>query len=160
MSELASSTASLSNGGGHAAEGTINQYLPPTVSKTEAGITQWLTNNPQGSGQQKFAQMMFDTAQREKDLASSKVNAVKLSRVADYKDLAQKDPQRFNIALQSHGIDPKDYAEFASNNYQVPQRIANPNGVGQDPKIASWANQHQLPYSQAEAILKARGYGG
>ena len=162
MAELAGATANLVSGGNGAAEATVHRFVPSTFSGSEAGISQWLSSEPKGAGQQAFVKQLLETAQREKELAASKVNAIKLSRVADYKDLSTKDPQRFDVSLQSHGIDPKDYAEFAGNGYKVPQHIANPLGTGgaQDPKISQWASQHQLPYEQAASILKARGYGG
>jgi hypothetical protein len=156
MAELAGATASLISGGSHPAEGIINQYLPPTLSKTEAGITQWLTSNPKGAGQQKFAQMMFDTAQREKELAFSKVNSVKLSRVADFKDLAKKDPDRFNVAMQSHGINPKDYAAFVANNYQVPSGMQQGNLTAQDEQAIQWAKANQND-PRAAKILSLHG---
>lgn len=61
-----------------------------------------------------------------------------------------------------YGVDPQDlYRKFGVNSRTTnsPQ-VPNASSVSNDPKIASWAKQNGLPYDQAQAILKRRGYGG
>lgn len=120
MGELASASASLIGGGSGAAEGTINRFVPKTLAGSAAGLAQWLTSEPHGAGQQAFVKQMMDTAQRERDLAASKLQAVKMSRVAQYSDLSTKDPAKFNAVLESHGIDPAQYADYQKNGYKAP----------------------------------------
>ncbi len=156
VAELASAVASMVSGGSHAAEGTINRFVPKTGSGVAADVEQWLTGNPKGAGQQAFVKMMLETAEREKHLAASKVNAIKLSRVADFRDLSQSDPERFNIALQSHGIDPKDYAAFQAGGYKVPSGMQAGNLSAEDEAAINWAKTNPTD-PRAAKILSLHG---
>lgn len=163
MAELASASAALISGGSHGAEATVNRFVPKTLSGSEAGIAQWLTSDPHGAGQQAFAKLMFDTAIRERAIAAGKVKQTKMSRVAQYADVEQSDPDRFNAVLSSHGLDPDEYQQFKKAGFKSapePRALQGGAGGGQDPKIIKYAADNGLDYEHASTILKGRGYGG
>lgn len=137
MAEFATSVASLIGSGSHAAEATVGRYVPHTSSGTVADIVQYLSNDPQGAGQQGFVKLMTDTAERERGLAQSKLKAVKYQRVASFGDMENRDKDRFNEILESQGVDPEEYQQFKKNGYKFPERITviSPDGkVGNIPK--------------------------
>lgn len=119
VAELATSVAGLVSGGSHAAEATVHRFVPSTYSGSEAGISQWLTSEPKGAGQQAFVKQLLETAQRERQQAVGKIHGIKMSRVAQFEDLQRQNPTAFNAVLQSKGVDPEEYAKFKAGGYKV-----------------------------------------
>lgn len=121
VAELAQATANMLSGGNGAAESTVNRYVPSSVGRDAASITQWITNKPQGAQQQAFVKQMLETGQRERTLAEQNVKQIKYQRVSQFGDLQKKDPGTFNAVLLSHDIDPGEFAAYQQNGYKLPQ---------------------------------------
>jgi hypothetical protein len=132
VAELAQATAGMLSNGNHAAESTVDRYVPKSVGRSAAELQQWITNKPQGAEQQAFVKQMLDTAARERQLAESNVKDIKFKRVAQFSDLQKKDPATFNAILESHEVDPDEYATYQSNGFKMPKASAPGSGAGND----------------------------
>lgn len=73
MRELATSVATMLSTGSQTAVTQINELVPHTMSGNAAKMQEWLTSNPHGAGQQKFAEMYLHIAQREKEIAQKQM---------------------------------------------------------------------------------------
>lgn len=114
--ELAIASANLVSGGSGAAQSTIESLVPHSVGTSAAGIEEWLTSEPQGTGQQAFVARMLETAEREKHIAQQKINGYKAEVVQQYGHLKKKDPDRFQNLVSLH---LGDDAQFADNGKYV-----------------------------------------
>jgi hypothetical protein len=132
VAELAQATAGMLSNGNHAAESTVDRYVPKSVGRSEAELAQWITNKPKGAEQQAFVKQMLDTAARERQLAESNVRDIKFKRVAQFGDLQKKDPDTFNAILQSHEVDPEEYSEYQKNGFKMPKASAPAGGGSND----------------------------
>lgn len=154
VAELAQATANMLGGGSNGAESTIARYVPNTVDRTAAGIAQWITNAPQGAGQQAFVKQMLETGQREGALAQSNVNKIKFSRVAGFGELQKKDPATFNQVLLSHDVDPDEYAAYQKSGFKTraPQTTTPAAAAGGKIKVSNGKSTYMIdPTDLADA---------
>lgn len=97
MTELAQSSAALLSGGSTTAQSQIEHLLPKTVGRSEAAIFEWFSNKPQGTNQKKFAQMLLETAARERDLAAEQIYKAQQDRLAQYHRFGKAAPEEYNL---------------------------------------------------------------
>lgn len=126
----------------------MKKLLPETAMGSASKIQEYIMNMPKGARQGEFVKRMMETVEREKDLAKDQVKRTQDKVLAGYSDLKKKDPTRWEELMQAHGLD--------ADSRKAPKE----KGHTVDSKIDGYAKQHGLSYSQAEAILKARGYSG
>lgn len=129
MTEISGSLATLI-GGGSSGEGTRHELTPYTGGRSLAELTQWLTNAPQGTGQQAFVKQMIDTAKREQGTASQAIRQAQTQRLSSHLQYLQMFPDAAKAQLQSYGIDPAD-VDFKTGQY-TPKANA-PQGAGGAP---------------------------
>jgi hypothetical protein len=112
MPEMAQSVASLISGNGGGAQAQIEHLLPKSFSRDAAGILQYLTNEPQGAGQQAFVQQMLETADRERDVATQAVQKAAAQRIGKHQVVISRNPQEAARTLQGYGyeLDPRTLA--------------------------------------------------
>lgn len=105
MPELAQSLASLISNGGQGTMAQIEHLTPKTMSGDWAKVSQWLTNEPQGAGQQAFVQNMIETAKREQAVAQQGIEQVRGQRAQKHQRILQAEPDRSRRLLNSFGWD-------------------------------------------------------
>lgn len=103
IEELAQSTSNLL-GGGAAASARIEALVPHTMFGRAQGLKEWLTNNPQGTGQEEFVKRMEETVNREKKLAETQKSQFQIEGLPAHYAFQQRNPDQFNRILRSKGI--------------------------------------------------------
>src|ERR1700694_6226746 len=107
MSEVSGSLATLI-GGGSSGEGTRRELTPYTSGRSMAELTQWLTNEPHGAGQQAFVKQMIDTATREQGTAKSAIRQAQAQRLSSHLQYLQMFPDQAKAQIESYGFDPSE----------------------------------------------------
>jgi hypothetical protein len=115
MTEMSGALATLI-GGGSSGEGTRHELTPYTGGRSLAELTQWLTNAPQGTGQQAFVKQMIDTAKREQGTASQAIRQAQAQRLSSHLQYFQMFPDAAKAQLESYGFDPAD-VDFKTGKY-------------------------------------------
>lgn len=133
MEEIALATARMLSGGSMAAQSTIKALLPKSAAGDLAKAQEYVLNMPKGAGQQAFAKRILETAERERDLAASKLQEVRYSRIAPFSDLEQDDPKMFAAVLSSKGITPEEYRAYAQAGYKLAKPKAKEDGLLKTP---------------------------
>lgn len=110
MVELAAASAAMISGGSPAMH-TIEAMTPSSVGSDWSKIQQWLTNEPAGTDQRKFVQLMLDQANREEETIKPQIRAAQLQALPNYAHLSKKDANRYRSILKSNGIDPDSVDE-------------------------------------------------
>jgi len=105
IEELAQSTARLL-GGTAAASARVEALVPHTMFGRAQSLKEWLTNNPQGQGQEEFVKRMAETVAREKEMAQDQMRQFQIEGLAAHSALKNKNPTLYNDILQSKGITP------------------------------------------------------
>jgi hypothetical protein len=100
--------------GGSQSEHGIKDLVPQTLVGDLNAIKERLTNAPQGMGQQEFVKRMYETMDRERSLAQSKLKGVQIQRARGYEDLRQRHPDRFQQILDNYGISNDEYSNKSS----------------------------------------------
>lgn len=129
MTEVSGALATLI-GGGSSGEGTRHELTPYTGGRSLAELTQWLTNAPQGTGQQAFVKQMIDTARREQATAGQAVRQAQAQRLSSHLQYLQMFPEAAKAQMQSYGFDPAD-VDFKTGRYT--QKAAVPQGAATKP---------------------------
>lgn len=161
MEELAIGLQSMLSPGGTGSVSQVEALVPHTNVGKFNSVKEWLINDPQGAGQQKFVEKMMHTVEREREVALNQVRAAQSSRLGAYGDLYKKDPDRYKRILTNYQFTPETIDE---NGQYVAQKLApgllnKSEDDAKDPKIAEWAKQHSMDYGQAAAIIEKRRAG-
>lgn len=149
--EIAISTGNLLSGGNAAAQATVQALVPSSVGTAPAKIEEWLTSDPQGTGQQEFVNRMMETAQREQFVAQENIKGIKSDVFQTYSDLADKSPQRFK-ALKDYHLGPN--AKFDAQGHYLPQQFHPPPSDPQDQAAMKWLQDN--PDDEGAAGVRAR----
>jgi len=137
IEELAQSTARLL-GGGATASARVDALVPHTLFGRAQSLKEWLSNNPQGSGQEAFVQRMEETVAREKALAQKQMRQYQIEGLAAHSSLKKRNPDLYNSILRSKGIDDsiidkngryKEPKSSESSNPSDSVKMIDPNGV-------------------------------
>ncbi len=181
IEEAAVASAALVGGGNGPAQATVQAMVPHNMASSAAGIKEWLMSEPQGANQQAFVARMMETAEREKQLATEKIKAIKGSVLQKYAHLKDRDQGRWADTMAYHfGDDAKfdkngryvsqDFKEkaegpkgdgataYAGTTKTAPMATAHP----QASAASEWAQAHRLDpdpttAAKAQEILKRLG---
>jgi hypothetical protein len=104
--ELATAVAAMISGGSPQSQHQIDMMVPDTMKGHASDIASWITGNPKGREQQKFMDMLHDTAKREKTIAINQVKNAQIQRLAAHQQLKTLAPDIYNSNLQAYDIDP------------------------------------------------------
>jgi hypothetical protein len=104
VDEFALGLARMISGTSGSSRAQVEALVPHSISGDASKLKSWLTNNPVGAGQQKFIEMMMHTVEREKDLANSQMNAVRIQRLNGHERLKKLDPSAYTRLVNSYGI--------------------------------------------------------
>lgn len=115
MTELSTSLATLI-GGGSSGEGTRHELTPYTKGRSFAGLMQWLTDEPHGTGQRAFVQQMIDTAKREQGVAQKSIRTAQAQRFSGHLPYFSLFPDAAKAQMQSFGFDPSEI-DLATGKY-------------------------------------------
>lgn len=159
MRELATSVANMLSSGSQTAVTQVNELVPHTFSGNAAKIQEWLTSNPHGAGQQKFAEMYLHIAQREKEIAQTQMLQAQFKKAnsthSKLKDL-DEDSWYHNLAVSTDiPVDKiKEMEQDPSFNgqYKAKDTKTHP----QDSEAVAWAKKNPND-PRAAAILQANG---
>lgn len=97
LDAMLSSGAATISGAGH--------LIPSSASGDLSKIQEYVSGIPKGAKQAEFVKRMAETVRREKELAKKQINTTKDKILAGYSDLKNKDSNRFESILKTHGID-------------------------------------------------------
>lgn len=172
MRELATSLASLLSNGA-ATQTQIDELVPKSAQGNADKLYEYMTGIPQGVNQQAFVQRMRDTVERERDVAKGQLLQARAGVLSGYSRLRKSNPDVWNDIAAQNGFDPQSdfddkgrYKSKAVAKTSAPSQAQGLNsaeaaGGGNskmDPKIAGYAQSHQLDYNTARNLLKNRGY--
>jgi len=151
IEELAQSTAKLL-GGSAAASARIQALVPHTWYGKAQTVKEWLTNNPQGLGQEEFVMRMAETVKREKGLAEEQKKQFQIEGLSARSGFKKRSPELYNSILRSKGIDDSSINE--KGQYNKPQ-VDNDDTLvkmqAPDGKIK------MVPKSKVAAAIRAHG---
>jgi hypothetical protein len=145
MSNIASAVAGLATNGNMVTNEKLKEILPSNVDLTTAGITQWLTSEPQGADQQKFLQRF----RREID---GETRAAR-NTLSNYQD-AQADSYIGRIPDAVHQQMRQAGQRFLDNSYYNPD---NPTGYLGGGSGANAAATKAAMTGQPPAPVKPKG---
>ena len=106
MRELATSVANLLSRGGVVANEQIDALVPNTLFGKIKDWQQWLTNEPTGTEQQAFVKNLADTVNREVGLSQQYLQSLYASRMSQFSQFKNDQPDQYNADLTAHNIDP------------------------------------------------------
>jgi len=157
MPELAQGLASLIAGGGAGAQAQIEHLTPQSLRGDWAKVAQWVTNEPQGTGQQAFVQNMIETAKREAGVASNAIQQAAMARIGKHQVLISRNPNEAKLAADRFGYD-LDPASMTIKPKGLPEPVAAAPDA-QDQAAMDWlkANQNHPKAAGVAAKLRAKG---
>ena len=157
MPELAQGLASLISGGGTGAQSQIEHLTPQSLRGDWAKVAQWVTNEPQGTGQQAFVQNMIETAKREAEVALNAIQQAAMARIGKHQVLISRNPNEAKLAADRFGYD-LDPASMTIKPKRLPEPVAAAPDA-QDQAAMDWlkANQNHPKAAGVAAKLRAKG---
>jgi hypothetical protein len=129
IEELAIGMNSLLSGSNTGAQQQVAALVPKTAIGNASKMYEFLSGQPQGTNQQEFVKRMLGTIEREKQTAENQIKITRMSRIAQYNDVAEKDPIGFADVLRSWEIEPEEYAAWKKNGYKQPDVARQGNAV-------------------------------
>lgn len=172
--EAAMAAAALVSGGTGAAQATVDALVPHTFGGDVAkNVEYWLSQKPEPADQQKFVDLMMETAEREKHLANEKLKGYRADTL-NFKGETIKGTPEWESRFKRY-VGPN--AQYDSNGAYAMQPFVPKTQPGTpesgtaiaaptpalDPKIAQFAKDNGLEYGQAYSIIenrKRRANGG
>ncbi|WP_242394857.1 hypothetical protein [Anaeromyxobacter oryzisoli] len=103
MRETAAALAGLISNGGQPAQSLIEELSPRTGSSKVADIVQWITAHPQDAGQQAFAKLYLESANREAEAAQEALNQGVSARFGKHQRVVYGNPEEARRTLEPYG---------------------------------------------------------
>lgn len=153
MEELAQSVGKML-GGNATASARIEGLVPHTLMGRAQSLKEFLSGNPQGQEQQAFVKRLEETVDREMELANDQKKQFQVEAAGAYSALKNKDPERYNQSLQSHGIsldDIDDKGRYVGRNKKISSDLSS----NQVKIIAPNGKIKLVPKSDLEELLAA-----
>ena len=101
-------------------EQMIKDIIPASAQGSIAGVRNWISNDPQGTDQQRFLQRGGQTIQAEATIAGNQIKATQYQRLTQFKgrlDAMQADPSAYTALdanAKAYGIDPDDHEAWVA----------------------------------------------
>lgn len=150
IAELATSTAALL-ANGTPGEHAIAALMPKGRGMKTAELTEWLTNNPQGAGQQAYVRAMVDLSNREEETIGEQIRSAQLRQLPRFAPDFKKYGAPFWNTAQSHiGKDVRTLVD-PETLLALPPQAAAP---------AGWTPEKAKRLEEVRARLKALKGGG
>jgi hypothetical protein len=108
MEELALGLSNMISGQGGRSRAQVEAFVPHTAIGSVNKLKTWIVNDPLGAGQQKFVKMMSDTVQREKEMANTQLNDIRIKRLPAHEQLKELRPELYANQVSEYGIDLDD----------------------------------------------------
>lgn len=148
--ELARQLDAILSGGQPTISG-MNKLIPPASSGDVSKIVEFITSTRQTAGMGSFVSQMLETVHREKEFATNKIKKSQRELLIGSKDLAEKDPERWDMLMNEHGLLPAAEMFNTKKNESSTKTPTLPNGM----KIVKINGQpHQIPASNIEKAKK------
>jgi hypothetical protein len=141
IEELAIGMNSLLSGSNTGAQEQVKMLVPKTAIGNASKMYEFLSGNPQGTNQKAFVDRMMQTVEREKQTAQNQINKTRFSRIAQYKDVEEKDPIGFNDVLRSWEINPDEYHAWKTAGYKQPDVAKMPGMAGAGGSVQEFATE-------------------
>lgn len=129
LEEVAMAQAAILGASGGRSRSQVQALVPHSLTGEVKKAWQWLSNKPTGTGQQEFVKRIYDTIEREQELARSELKKTIDKRIAVRRHLKEKNPQLFeevvNDAYSSLGITGGEKG-----------------AAGKDPQVQKYADAH------------------
>jgi len=143
---------------GHPAAEQVKNLVPHTAMGNTMKLKEWLFNSPYGLNNQDFVNRMKETVSREKDIMRSQLKDAQYANLANYEDLKEKNPTKYQNILNGRNLDLDEHEYFKKNRSSKGyKKEAQSNDSGtikmQDPQ----GNIRMVPVSQKDAAIKAGG---
>lgn len=171
MEEMALGLHRIFTGANRTVQSQVSALVPQTAIGDANKFKRWFMNEPTGTGQVQFVQMMHDTINRERQVAQTRLSAAQKEAVARNIMAVQRYPNEAMSVLQASGIDPEDILGGVGNNavpnlgtYNPPGGLPKPGGeVPMAPNAPNAPNAPGAPSGPASnaaaraAVLKKYG---
>jgi hypothetical protein len=132
MEEFAIGINAMLSGSNTGSQEQVKALLPSSLKGDVSKVREWLTNSPTGTDQQEFVKRMSDTIAREKATAAEQIKRTKFSRVAQFHDASNLDPDGFKSVLYSHDVDPDEYASWTKGGFKKQSAVQGAGGGNHD----------------------------
>ena len=118
IEELAIGLNAMLSGSNTGAQHQVESLVPRTVWGNAQKLKEFLTNAPQGTGQQEFVKRMLGSIGREKSTAADQIKRTQFQRLSQFGDLEEEVPDKFNNVARSFGVDPDEYRKWKSGGFK------------------------------------------
>lgn len=129
IEELAIGMNSMLSGAQTGAEAQVRALVPKTYRGDAQKIKEWLTNEPQGTQQQKFVERMLGSISREKATAADQMKRTRFQRISQYSDVEKNNPQEWENLLQSYEVDPAEYRAWKKGGHKKMSAVQGAEGA-------------------------------
>ena len=108
MHEMAMGLHRIFTGANRTVQSQVNALVPHTITGDVNQFVRWFTNEPTGTGQKAFVQMMQDTINRERGVASGALKQAQTKVLARHAPTIRGNPQDALSIIQAGGYDPDE----------------------------------------------------
>jgi len=138
------------------------QFMGPYASKIEEG-SKYIPFTERDPNFVEMQQLVgTELANYVRSISGSAVSEPEAQRLAKNIPSMTDKPNEFMRKLQTYESLLKEYTGNAIDSFKKqgknPEKFETSQSLGSDPKIDSYAKQHNMTYEQASALLQARGY--
>jgi hypothetical protein len=123
IEELAIGMNALLSGSNTGAQKQVESLVPKSAMGNATKLAEWLKNEPTGTNQQAFVQRMMGTVENEKKTAENQIKKTRYSRIAQFDDVKDADPLKWENVLRSNDVDPDEYDKYKANGYKFPDVV-------------------------------------
>lgn len=129
LEEVAAAQAAILGGAGGKSRSQVQALVPHSLTGEVKKAWQWLSNKPTGTDQQEFVKRMYNTIEREQELARSELKKTIDKRVTVRRHLKEKNPELYKDVLNE---------AYSSVGITESQKGA----VEKDPQVQKYADEH------------------
>lgn len=91
-------------GNGSMSDSMIKNLVPSSAQGDMKKVISWVANNPQGTDQQKFTQVLLNSIDREENLAKQQMQQIQGKRLSAHSQLKKLDPDTYNSIISEYGL--------------------------------------------------------
>jgi hypothetical protein len=108
MHEMAMGLHRIFTGANRTVQSQVNALVPHTITGDANQFVRWFTNEPTGTGQKAFVQMMQDTIDRERGVAAGALKQAQTKVLARHAPTIRSNPQDALSIIQAGRYDPDE----------------------------------------------------
>ncbi len=149
MEELGLGLHRIFTGANRTIQAQVAALVPHTAMSDAKAFQRWFMNEPTGTNQLAFVQMMHDTINRERGVAASKLHDAQIQAAVRYAPHIRQNPQDAINIMKASGMDPDEVLAHVAGFSAAPAspRAPAPNagGIAVPPAVAADHTAHAAP---------------